>query len=116
MATGIARGALDAFLTTANRTPALATSPLRDEARIQLQIADAEASLRSARAFLYDALQDVWNATERGRPVPIKARAILRLACVPLGFNNGYALAMRAGEAEQARNRQALATSQRIPT
>jgi indole-3-acetate monooxygenase len=82
VATGIARGALDAFLPTATRTPALATSALRDEARIQLQIADAEASLRSARAFLYDALQDVWNATERGRPVPIQDRAILRLACV----------------------------------
>ncbi len=82
VATGIARGALDAFLPTATRTPALATSALRDEARIQLQIADAEASLRSARAFLYDALQDVWNATESGRPVPIKDRAILRLACV----------------------------------
>jgi indole-3-acetate monooxygenase len=82
VATGIARGAIDAFLTIANRTPALATSTLRDEARIQLQLADAEASLRSARAFLYDALQDVWHATESGRPVTLKERALLRLACV----------------------------------
>ena len=65
-----------------HRPPALATSTLPDESRIQLQIADAEASLRSARAFLYDALQDVWNATESGRPVTTKESAILRLACV----------------------------------
>ena len=66
----------------ATRTPAFATSMLRDEARIQLQIADAEASLRAARAFLYDALQDAWNAAERGRPVTTRESAILRLASV----------------------------------
>jgi alkylation response protein AidB-like acyl-CoA dehydrogenase len=55
---------------------------LRDEVRIQLQIADAEAYLRSARAFLYDALQDAWNAAEDGRPVTTRESAILRLASV----------------------------------
>jgi alkylation response protein AidB-like acyl-CoA dehydrogenase len=58
VATGIARGAIDACLTMATRPPALSTSMLREEARMQLPIADAEASLRSARAFLYDALPD----------------------------------------------------------
>lgn len=82
VATGIARGAIDAFLTLTDRTPALATSTLRDEARIQLQIADAEASLRSARAFVYEALQDVWNATANGSTATVKERALLRLACV----------------------------------
>jgi len=82
VATGIARGAIDEFLKIANRTPALSTSMLREEARIQLQIADAEASLRSARAFLYDALQDAWNAAESGRPVTTRESAILRLASV----------------------------------
>jgi alkylation response protein AidB-like acyl-CoA dehydrogenase len=82
VATGIARGAIDACLMLATRTPAFATSMLRDEARIQLQIADAEACLRAARAFLYDALQDVWNAAERGRPVTTRESALLRLASV----------------------------------
>ena len=82
VATGIARGAIDEFLTLATRTPAFATSMLREEARIQLQIADAEASLRSARAFLYDALTDAWHAAERGRPVTTRESAILRLASV----------------------------------
>jgi alkylation response protein AidB-like acyl-CoA dehydrogenase len=47
-----------------------------------LQIADAEAYLRAARAFLYDALQDAWNAAEHDRPVTTRESAILRLASV----------------------------------
>ena len=82
VATGIARGAIDECLTLATRTPAFATSRLRDEVRMQLQIADAEASLRSARAFLYDALADAWHAAECGRPVTTRESAILRLASV----------------------------------
>ena len=82
VATGIARGAIDACLTLATRTPAFATSMLREEVRMQLQIADAEASLRAARAFLYDALADAWDAAACGRPVTTRESAILRLASV----------------------------------
>jgi indole-3-acetate monooxygenase len=82
VATGIARGAIDECLTMVTRTPAFSTSMLRDEARIQLQIADAEAYLRAARAFLYDALQDAWHAAEQGRAVTTRESAILRLASV----------------------------------
>jgi alkylation response protein AidB-like acyl-CoA dehydrogenase len=82
VATGIARGAIDECLTLVTRTPAFATSMLREEVRIQLQIADAEANLRAARAFLYDALADAWHTAERGRPVTTKESAILRLASV----------------------------------
>ena len=82
VATGIARGALEACLTLLTRTPAFATSMLREEARIQVQIADAEASLRAARAFLYDALADAWHAAEGGGPVTTRESALLRLASV----------------------------------
>jgi alkylation response protein AidB-like acyl-CoA dehydrogenase len=82
VATGIARGAIDACLTLLTRTPSFATSMLRDEVRIQLQIADAEASLRAARAFLYDALADAWHAAEQSRPVTLRESALLRLASV----------------------------------
>jgi alkylation response protein AidB-like acyl-CoA dehydrogenase len=82
VATGIARGAIDACLTLLTRTPSFATSMLRDEVRIQLQIADAEASLRAARAFLYEALADAWHAAECGRSVTLRESALLRLASV----------------------------------
>src|SRR5262245_30177458 len=82
VATGIARGAIDACLTLLTRTPSFATSMLRDEVRIQLQIADAEASLRAARAFLYEALADAWHAAEQSRPVTLRESALLRLASV----------------------------------
>src|SRR4029453_4261270 len=78
VATGIARGAIEECLTLLTRTSAFATSPLREEARIQVQIADAEASLLAARAFLYDALADAWHAAESGRPVTTRASALLR--------------------------------------
>ena len=55
---------------------------LREEVRIQLQIADAEASLRAARAFLYEALADAWHAAEQSRPVTLRESALLRLASV----------------------------------
>jgi len=82
VATGIARGAINACLTLLTRPPSFATSMLRDEVRIQLQIADAEASLRAARAFLYEALADAWHAAECGRPVTLRESALLRLASV----------------------------------
>jgi alkylation response protein AidB-like acyl-CoA dehydrogenase len=82
VATGIARGALEECLTLLTRTPAFATSPLREVARIQVQIADAEASLRAARAFLYDALADAWHAAASGRPVTTRESALLCLASV----------------------------------
>jgi alkylation response protein AidB-like acyl-CoA dehydrogenase len=82
VATGIARGAIEACLTLLTRTPSFATSMLRDEVRIQLQIADAEASLRAARAFLYEALADAWHAAACGRPVTLRESAILRRASV----------------------------------
>jgi indole-3-acetate monooxygenase len=82
VATGIARGALDECLTLLTRTPAFATTRLREEPRIQWQIAEAEATLRAARAFLYDALQDAWHAAEQDQPVPLRASALLRLASV----------------------------------
>ena len=82
VATGIARGALDECLTLLTRTPAFATTRLREEPRIQWQIAEAEATLRAARAFLYDALQAAWHAAEQDQPVPLRESALLRLASV----------------------------------
>ena len=82
VATGIARGALDECLTLLTRTPAFATTLLREEPRIQWQIAEAEATLRAARAFLYEALQDAWHTAAQGEPVPLRASALLRLASV----------------------------------
>ncbi len=36
--------------------------------------------MRSGRAFLYEAVDEVWNAAENGRQVTLRERAIVRLA------------------------------------
>jgi alkylation response protein AidB-like acyl-CoA dehydrogenase len=45
-----------------------------------MEVAKAEARLRSARAFYYDALAAAWDLALRGEPVPVTQRRDLRLA------------------------------------
>jgi alkylation response protein AidB-like acyl-CoA dehydrogenase len=45
-----------------------------------MQVATAEARLRAARAFYYEALGAAWEAAQESRPVPVELRRDLRLA------------------------------------
>jgi alkylation response protein AidB-like acyl-CoA dehydrogenase len=82
VATGIARAALDAFVELAERKrPRLSTRSLRDRPRAQLRYAEAEAALRSARAFVFDAVGDVWDTVLAGDVADRRQRALVRLAC-----------------------------------
>jgi alkylation response protein AidB-like acyl-CoA dehydrogenase len=81
VAFGIARGALDAFAELAEKkTPRGATSVLREQPVVQSQVAHAEAQLRSARAFLFEAAQEAWDTVCRGAPLLPAQRAVFRLA------------------------------------
>ena len=78
---GLARGAIDALVDLAStKTPTGSQSLLRDRPSVQSDIARAEALVRSARAFLVEALQDVWAALVDGREVTMRQRAIGRIA------------------------------------
>ena len=82
VATGIARSALNAFVELAeNKQPRLSSRQLRDRPRAQLCYAQAEASLRSARAFVFDAVGDVWETVGDGGRATREQRALVRLAC-----------------------------------
>ena len=62
VALGIARAALDAFIDVArNKVPRGAKSPLRDNAVVQSNAAQAEVNIRAARAFLLQTLADIWH-------------------------------------------------------
>lgn len=72
---GIARAAVDTFVTMAKtKTPPGSKRTLAHRDLVQLDVATAEAKLRSARAFLYEALD------EATADVSLKTRARLRVA------------------------------------
>lgn len=82
VATGIARGALDAFTQIAGETKRrLSSTPLREKPAVQRALAEAEIRLRSARAFVFEAVEAVWQAALVDRPTEPRERALVHLAC-----------------------------------
>jgi alkylation response protein AidB-like acyl-CoA dehydrogenase len=56
------------------------TALLRDQPTIQAQVGQAEAHLRSGRAFLTEAVQELWSAITSTGAISLDHRAALRLA------------------------------------
>jgi alkylation response protein AidB-like acyl-CoA dehydrogenase len=83
VAIGVARGALDEFVRLANtKTPMLSSTQLRDRPIAQHRVGEGEATLRSARAFLVEAMGQVEEELWAGRDSPSGERTqIARLAC-----------------------------------
>jgi alkylation response protein AidB-like acyl-CoA dehydrogenase len=80
---GIARTAIDTFLElAAGKTPTLTATLLRDRSSVQAKVAEAEALLRSARAFLYETAGAAWETMLRGDPLSEEQETLNRLACV----------------------------------
>lgn len=62
VALGVARAALNEIYAIAHRQQSVTGAPrLADRPQAQIQIAHSEAELRSARAWFYDAIDDVWQ-------------------------------------------------------
>jgi alkylation response protein AidB-like acyl-CoA dehydrogenase len=80
-ALGNARGAIDDLLDLAGRKVALgARRTLAEKPMTQAAVGQAEAALRAARAFYYQAIDEAWQAAESGGPVSVEMRTGLRLA------------------------------------
>jgi indole-3-acetate monooxygenase len=80
-ALGNARGAIEELAALATHKVGQGSSrPLAARSATQAAIAEAEASLRAARALYYEAIEDAWQAAQRDEPVPVALRAGLRLA------------------------------------
>lgn len=81
VAMGIARSALDAFVELArDKVPFRGQRPLRENNVIQSQVAQAEARLRSARAFLYRSLNEITEEVEQAGALTLDQRITIRLA------------------------------------
>ena len=78
---GVARAAIDALVELAlAKTPRFATTLLRERPLVQAQVGEAEAVLRSGRAFLFEVAGRMAEDAAAGQPITAAQRAELRLA------------------------------------
>ncbi|HEV8014854.1 MAG TPA: hypothetical protein VGP48_04955 [Stellaceae bacterium] len=81
IALGVARASLDAAIATARgKTSRDLKQGMRHNNVTQATIGRAEAKLRGARAYLYDAVGEVWRDLEAGGSITLDHRLALRLA------------------------------------
>jgi alkylation response protein AidB-like acyl-CoA dehydrogenase len=77
---GTARACLDTFFELAGaKTPRSMQATLRDQPVVQATVGRSEAYLRSARAFLTEAVREIWTEASTGT-ITLERRAALRLA------------------------------------
>jgi alkylation response protein AidB-like acyl-CoA dehydrogenase len=90
---GIARAAIDAFVALAEaKTPMGSTSRLRDKPMAQVDLGRAEAQLRAGRAFLLEAIGEIWSEAAAGRTPTLRQRAIARLAAAKAAETSAQAV------------------------
>lgn len=80
VALGIARAMLDAFEDLATRKTPRNLGRLADNAVVQSSVAQMEARLGAARAYLVETLQTIWAADDTW-VIDVPSRARVRLAC-----------------------------------
>ena len=78
---GAARAALDQATAMAGERTSITGAPrLADRAHVQIELARAEAQLRSARAFLYEATDQAYERLAAGEELGLQTRTLLRLS------------------------------------
>lgn len=78
---GVARAAIDALVDLAGaKTPRGSSELLRDRVAAQTRVAEAEATLRSGRAFLFEIVREMWETALASQPITERQRSELRLA------------------------------------
>jgi alkylation response protein AidB-like acyl-CoA dehydrogenase len=81
VALGIARGVLDAFVELArDKIPRGGKRTLRDNNVVQAQVAQSEARIGAARAFLLRSLDEIWHEAGRAGRLSLDHNATIRLA------------------------------------
>jgi alkylation response protein AidB-like acyl-CoA dehydrogenase len=79
---GIARDAIESFKDFAlNKTPEAASSTLATQHTTHLRLGEAEALVRSSRAYLYDIVRQVESVTNQGLETTEVVGSAVRLAC-----------------------------------
>jgi alkylation response protein AidB-like acyl-CoA dehydrogenase len=82
VAIGLARATLDAFIALAKKkAPSSAIQSLRDDAWIQARIAQADAKISAAQAWLVTLLREAWRECETLGEISFPLRVKIRTAC-----------------------------------
>ncbi len=78
---GLGRAALDELISLAgDRTPSGSSRSLAQRGVVQHDVAQAEATLRAARALLGESIGDAWASAQADGAISVRQRAALRLA------------------------------------
>ena len=78
---GVARGSLEALGAIAHGRPSITGAPpLAERAHVQTELARAEAALRSARVFFYEAAEQAYARIGAGDPLDLREQTLLRLS------------------------------------
>lgn len=81
VALGMARGSIDALIDLAGgKTPQGSSKPLALRAKAQLDVSEAEALTRSARAWLAETVEAAWAAASSDGAITVEHRRDIRLA------------------------------------
>ena len=97
---GIARASLDTITEMAGGSTITGAPKMADRAYLRIGLAKAEATLRSARAFFYEATESAWETILKGDGVSAEQTSMLRLAAAHAareGANAVQAAYMLAG-------------------
>ena len=77
---GLGRRAIDEIVAIGAKRPSGSSRSLAERSTIQAEIAQADAAVRSARAFLLDAVSGCWDVAARGDVLTAEHKRLLRLA------------------------------------
>ncbi len=81
VALGLGRAAIDELVALANaKKPTGSARSLAERPAVQSAVAEAEAEVRAARAFLRESVEAAWARAAAGDAVPVELRRDLRLA------------------------------------
>jgi alkylation response protein AidB-like acyl-CoA dehydrogenase len=122
---GIARRAIDELLALAGgKTPMNIGSKLAERPHTQYEIGRAEAILRSARAWMYEVTEEIWEKAVAGHEITPQDRAMVRSACahaaleslraVEIAYTLGGGSSIYEGSMLQRCLRDAHATTQHV--
>ena len=93
IALGIAQHAIDAFTElAATKTPRTTQTPIKEMGVMQSDVAKARAAVQSARSWMFEVVENAWQATLRGDPVALDARSDLALAATNATRSAAYAV------------------------